>query len=265
MSLRGAMDSGTAPARERPVYAESLEAASFGCSPLNSVTEGSWKYIRAPRQELYDHKSDSLEQTNALEKEPAVGRRMRARLEGALHEMESAAVRRGTSGVDAEALRKLQGLGYMGAAAAATPSSAFDPAMEDPKDFQPTYERLQKANGLFLSKRTEEAKKELLAIIAARPTLVTAQALLAQIAIHERRLGDAAGYCQTIVAILAGSSAASKPADDGAEYVALGTLDTRNLATARCNLAVVWKEMGRIPEAIEQYELALRAAPGAAE
>ena len=40
-------------------------------------------------------------------------------------------------------------------------------------DFQPTYERLQKTNGLSLTNQIAEAKKELLAIAEPRPKRVT--------------------------------------------------------------------------------------------
>ena len=264
VSLRAALESGAAPDRKQPVYCESLEAASFGCSPLHGVVEGPWKYIRAPRQELYDLKGDPAEQANAIEKEPAVARRLRGRLEAMLQEMESAAAQRGHSAVDPEALKKLGGLGYM--SGGVTPaSSAFDPTLEDPKDFQPTYERLQKANRLFLANQGQEAKTELFAIAAGRPTLVTAQAMLAQIAVNERRLADAAAYCERIVAILAESKATSKPAPVDAGELRAGTLDTRDLATSHFNLAVVLKEMGKLPEAIGQYEEALRIKPDSAE
>ncbi len=264
VTLRRSLESGPMPDTLRPIYCESLEAASFGCSPLNGVVEGPWKYIRAPRQELYDLKRDSGEQDNVIAKEPQVAGRLRGRLEAMLQEMESAAPQRGPSTVDPEAVRRLQSLGYVGGGA--TPAtSEFDPRLEDPKDFLPTYERLQKAHSLFLANHGEEATKELLELVASRPGLITPHAMLAQIAVSERRLADAAGHCAKIVSILTESKDFSKQLPPAAEDLASGKLDTRDLATAHFNLAVVLKGVGKSSEAIGHFEKALRIRPDSAE
>ena len=45
---------------------------------------GRWKYIEAPRPELYDIESDPSEKVNRIALEPAVASRMRSRLQGML-------------------------------------------------------------------------------------------------------------------------------------------------------------------------------------
>lgn len=253
-----------APDRQQPIYCESMETASFGWSPLNGVVEGPWKYIRAPRQELYDLPRDPGELNNLFEKQMPVAQRLRGRLEAMLQEMEASAPRRSGLPVDPEAVKKLQSLGYV--SGGVTPAaSAFDPTLGDPKDFQPTYERLQKANTLFLSNRNEEARKELLEIAERLPRLVTPQAMLAQIAVRERRLDEAAERCAAIVSILADWKNASKPASPDSEELATGKLDTRNLPTAHVNLAIVLKDMGKPGEAIRHCEQALQIRPDYAD
>ena len=264
VNLRRSLEGGAVPDRQRPIYCESLGAATFACSPLNGVVEGPWKYIRAPRQELYDLTRDSGEQDNVIAKEPQVAERLRGRLEAMLQEMESAAAQRGPSAVDPEALKRLRSLGYVGGGA--TPAtSEFDPRLEDPKDFLATYERLQKANSLFIANHNEEATKELLEIVVSRPGLITAHAILAQIAVSERRLADAAGHSAKIVSILTERKDSSKPLIRDTGDLASGTLDTRDLATAHFNLAVVLKGMGKSGEAIGHFEEALRIRPDSAE
>jgi arylsulfatase A-like enzyme/tetratricopeptide (TPR) repeat protein len=254
----------SAPGRKEPVYFESLAAATFGCGPLHGVVEGPWKYIRAPRQELYDLARDPGELNNVFEGEPQVAQRLRGRLEQMLLEMESAGSNRGRSPVDPEAARKLQSLGYVGGGVA-PPPAAFDPNLEDPKEFLPTYERIQKSEGLLQANRSEEAKKELLDIIKGRPQLITAQAMLAQIALREHQLADVAARCEAIVSILAESKVASSPRAPGGEEFSAGKLDTRDLATAHFNLGTVLKEMGKPREAAAQYEQALQIRPDSAE
>ena len=264
VSMRSCLNDGPLPTRNFPLYCESLEAATFGCSPLQGLIAGPWKYIRTPRPEIYDLIKDPGELTNLIERESKEAYRLRGRLEQMLREMEAAAPQRGRSRVDAETLKKLASLGYVGGGA--TPeAAAFNPLLEDPKEFLVTYERLQKANSLFLSNRSENAKQELLAIVGSYPRLVTAHALLAQIAVRERRLDEAAVRCAAIVSILAESKNPTKSLLPDAKELATGTLDTRDLSTAHCNLAVILHEMGKNGEAIEHFNEALRIRPGYAD
>jgi choline-sulfatase len=56
---------GTGRLRERPVYSEALYAHKhFGWSELTSVIDGRHKYIKAPREELYDLGRDRREREN---------------------------------------------------------------------------------------------------------------------------------------------------------------------------------------------------------
>jgi tetratricopeptide (TPR) repeat protein len=57
-----------------------LPATAYGWSPLEAITDDRWRYIRAPRPELYDFVADPAEKDNLVEKRPAE----RARLEAAL-------------------------------------------------------------------------------------------------------------------------------------------------------------------------------------
>jgi tetratricopeptide (TPR) repeat protein len=55
----------TGPIRKQPIYAEALYAHyHFGWSPLTGLTEGPYRYISAPREELYDVTRDPKQRTN---------------------------------------------------------------------------------------------------------------------------------------------------------------------------------------------------------
>ena len=64
MDLRSALEGGQLPDAQRAIYAESLEAATFECTALHAIVNGPWKYILAPRPELYDLSKDPGELTN---------------------------------------------------------------------------------------------------------------------------------------------------------------------------------------------------------
>ena len=61
-----------APLGDRAIYAESFAPLlDFGWSPLRTVRQGGWKYIEAPRAELYRIKEDTGERANVAASEPA--------------------------------------------------------------------------------------------------------------------------------------------------------------------------------------------------
>ena len=242
-SLRSGLEGRQAREAARPLYCETLEATQFECSALHAVVSGPWKYIRAPRQELYDLSNDPAETSNLFDKEQPTAQRLRDRLEETLQEMEAAAPQEAPASADPDAVRRLQSLGYVGGVA--TPAtSAFTPGLEDPKDFLPSFERLRTANALFHANRASEAESELRDLVAARPGLVAAHKQLAQIERHEHRLAESAERYATIVTLLTASAK-----------------DPKLVAEAHYNLAFALRDLGRNDEAIRHFELALLARP----
>jgi len=242
-SLRAGLEGRPAREAARPLYCESLEATQFDCSALHGIVSGSWKYIRAPRQELYDLSNDPSETRNVFDKEQPTAQRLRDRLEELLPEFEAAAPQQAPASADPDAVRRLQSLGYVGGGA--TPAtSAFTPGLEDPKDFLPIFERLRAANTLFHANHSSEAERELRDLVASRPGLLAAHQQLAQIMRHERRLAETAERYATIVALLTASAK-----------------DPKLLAEAHYNLAFALRDMGRDDEAMRHFEDALLARP----
>jgi choline-sulfatase len=122
-SLVPALRSGTS--QPRPIYAESFAPFfDFGWAGLRAVREGNWKYIAAPRPELYDTARDPAEATNVVEAE-----KERARpLEAAASRWTGAAP--SPPSVPADVAARLGALGYVGGARRQVP----DAERPDPKD-----------------------------------------------------------------------------------------------------------------------------------
>jgi arylsulfatase A-like enzyme/Flp pilus assembly protein TadD len=119
------------PAPSEPIaYAETLvPLLHFGWSDLRAIRRGKWKYIQAPRPELYDLESDPMELENLAAEQPDLVRGMRGAL-GEELDRERAAGAEGAGSVPQELLDKLGALGYVGSGA---PVETKTPGA-DPKD-----------------------------------------------------------------------------------------------------------------------------------
>src|SRR5262249_44453618 len=119
-------------ANDFPSFAESLvPLVHYGWSDLRSVRDGRWKYILAPRPELYDLDRDPGELTNLAEQESSRARAMRAGLEQQLRaERAAGGSASGSAAVPPELLEKLGALGYVSPGGSGDPKSAG----ADPKD-----------------------------------------------------------------------------------------------------------------------------------
>ncbi len=68
---------GGSPLPERELYAESFAPlVEFGWAPLRALRAGSWKYIAAPRPELYDLDHDAAERADLAAAQPAIAQRL---------------------------------------------------------------------------------------------------------------------------------------------------------------------------------------------
>jgi choline-sulfatase len=128
-SLAAALRGGRMPPEE-PTYAESLTPLlHFGWSDLRSLREGRFKYIQAPRPELYDLRADPQEKNDLARADPAKAAALRSALAARLAtERVAARSTVAAAAVPPDLLEKLGALGYVGAGSDATgPQSGADP------------------------------------------------------------------------------------------------------------------------------------------
>ena len=124
---------GGATLDEEPAFAESLvPLIHYGWSDLRAVRDGRWKYILAPRPELYDLSRDPGERENLVDRDPQRARAFRAGIEQRLRQEEATAHEAGAAAasVPPDVLEKLGALGYVSASGAGTRTASG----ADPKD-----------------------------------------------------------------------------------------------------------------------------------
>jgi arylsulfatase A-like enzyme/Tfp pilus assembly protein PilF len=118
-----------------PSYAETYYPKwHFGWSELRSVRVGDWKYIDAPKPELYDMRADARETRNAVDARGTLATGLSNELGKITGGFGAAAVTEAPQ-PDPDTLARLRSLGYVGIAAPS--SGARGP---DPKDMVPKLE-----------------------------------------------------------------------------------------------------------------------------
>jgi arylsulfatase A-like enzyme/Flp pilus assembly protein TadD len=158
---------GEQPSDVPPSYAESwFGRLHFGWSELRSIRTGDWKYIAAPRRELYDLARDPGETTNLAPARAALADRLAVELE----KLAPATRIDAPPAVDAATADRLRSLGYLGAGG---PGSTIR-TNADPKDEIAGYvifvERFQRALRALEENRAAAAAQQFLALARDRPT-----------------------------------------------------------------------------------------------
>jgi choline-sulfatase len=147
------------------VYAETLLPQFYmGWAPLRSIREERWKFIEAPRPELYDLQRDPAEMRNLYAAEPQRAAALRRELDritgGAQGEMSVGAI-------DRDALEKLASLGYVGAGS--SPAAPTSSNAVDPKDKIDVFNRLRRANSAVRERRFADAMTILNDVLGREP------------------------------------------------------------------------------------------------
>ncbi|MGE0812808.1 MAG: sulfatase-like hydrolase/transferase [Vicinamibacterales bacterium] len=193
-SLVPLMD-GTGPIRDTGIYAEALYPRyHFGWSELTSITANDYRYIRAPREELYQLAADPGERTNLAAAEPQVAAGFRAGLErliaGRAIDMPSA--------VSDEDRRRLAALGYVSVTAAVP---ADGQQLADPKDKIATLRLYRETVDLMGERRFGEAIAGFRTILADNPAMKDVWHQLANASIRAGDLAAAIDAYERLVAL----------------------------------------------------------------
>ena len=176
---------GKAPV-DRDVYSETIyPRLHFGWSDLASVTEGKFRYIRAPRPELYDVSNDPGERQNLATSRASTASALAAWLARATDGTTPAA----PGAVPADVRERLKALGYIGSTSAPLSSSAA--ALPDAKDRIADYEALKRALALARAGRTGDAIQQYRSILSSNPRMIDAWESLAKALLAAGQTRDA--------------------------------------------------------------------------
>ena len=210
----------------------------YGWSELQSIQDGSYKFIAAPRRELYDLARDPQELDNLAEKETQRADRLEGALERLLGEIAGVGGQgpepgphQGPQPVDPETAERLRALGYLGSASA---RHLEDDGRQrgDPKDKISLYNLLKEATGAASVGDLEVAIAKAQRAIDEDPEIVEAHLFLGNFLRQSQRLDEAI-----------------------AAYRATLELDPEH-QEALLSLALAYKEQGRLDDALAGLERA---------
>lgn len=235
---------GEADQSDLAAYGETLAGRIvLGTSALRCLRTGGWKYIHAPRPELYDIRQDPGETNNLVAREAQRAAAMRERLREIIAASpEPAAADDASVRLDQATLDRLQGLGYAGGSSAA-PFSAlnevdrFDPVGEDPKDHATDFAAVGRAMDLLQNGRYADAEAIYRRLLSAFPDTAELGMQLARSVFLQNRFEEAIALHRNLLK--------SHP-DSARVHYGLGKLLDR---------------IGRRPEAIGHFAAAVRFDP----
>jgi arylsulfatase A-like enzyme/Flp pilus assembly protein TadD len=234
-----------------PQYSESLLAElGFGMAPLYGVRLGGYKWIRAPRPEVYDLKNDPRELTNIYKTEQVRAQELDQVLEGILDESSHWNFASVSNPMDQESMENLMALGYL-----AKPADRAGVKGMDPKDGIVIYTRLEEARHLAQAGRWAESEAGLREILAEIPGHISARNTLALALIKQGRPAEAREeYIKSLsydpeqnrnYALLGNLALAEKDLDGAEKYLREAVRITPRFVEAWTHLALIEILRGR--------------------
>lgn len=233
-SLGVLLDGGSRPEVPLSLAESWYPRLHFGWSELRSARVGEWKYIAAPKPELYDLRSDAREVKNLITNRAQVAARLAADLQrtaGALRRAETAPAPQ----PDAATVARLQALGYVGSFAPATSGSAA----ADPKDHIAGYrkyrEQFNRALSLLGANRAAEAAAILRQLLTLNVRAFEAHLYLGNAYFAQDRLDAALGEYEAAALL---NPSLPMPHFEAAKVLAIQKKTEEALARARRGLGM---------------------------
>ena len=233
-----ALIAGRQPKQERLAYSESYYPRyHYGWSELKSLRTSRYKFIKAPRPELYDLILDPRERDNLFGRNSSLAEEFARQLET----LEKKALRKGIGEkgpqqLDDDTREKLMALGYIGGITSEAKLNRSG-VLGDPKDKIILYNKIKMAEGASSDREYDVALARLDEVIREDPEIMEARQVRANIYLQLDRPEDAVAKCQEALKI------------DPEYHAAIFTL------------AQAYKKLKKYDEAIAGFNRALQLDP----
>jgi arylsulfatase A-like enzyme/Tfp pilus assembly protein PilF len=207
----------------------------FGWSELRGIRTARYKFIEAPKPELYDLSADPYEKRNRYEDQQAVANQLREMLQEQVAKYVPTGELRQGRPLDPETLQMLQSLGYVATAGMNSTSALATRA--DPKEKIEIYNKILQALASANQDQASVAIRLLEEVLHEAPEAVSVRLILG---LQHEKLGDLNRAIQEFSRVL--------------------TDDPQN-SLAAFNLAQAWLKQRRADEAIRWHLYTLKVDP----
>jgi len=182
--------------QKRVAYSESAYAKlHYGWSPLKSITREDYKFIEAPKPELYDRQADPAEEHNLIAVKPEVAKSLKSELDRIIQS--SGALEEKTPGpVDTSIQEKLRSLGYLTGVSQSTAMPGIDP-----KDKIQVINGMQQALSAVQRGHYETSVEIIHSVLKDSPELIDAHFTLAAASSALHMYDDAVREYQATIAL----------------------------------------------------------------
>jgi choline-sulfatase len=266
---------GGGEAVSRTVFGETEYPLRFGWAPLRSVRKEGFKFIEAPKPELYELRGDPGESRNQYEPWNGTVQKLRKTL-AELSAKSPAPRSTSPAAVSAGTVDELHALGYLGAADAGSATDVPEPSLlPDPKDKIEQQNLLHRATMAAEEGETEKARAALEKVLQLDESSTLALRQLGRMEMGSGNYGKAAGYLRRAHAAnpndaadaLAYARALELSGElGGARDVLLASLKLNpEQFEARLALGRVYLGLKDLKAAEDQFEAAVLLQPGNSE
>lgn len=252
-------------------YTESLlSELGFGMAPLHAIRKDGFKWIRAPRSELYDLRADPGELKNLHPSSDGRLTGIAAELDKELDAVLQASAPRGEARenpMTRETLETLQSLGYLAPGAVRRSMAGVDP-----KDGIATYNRLEEARHAGQERDWPKAEAIAQEILATLPDHVAARNVLGLAQVRQRKYAAARETYQRslqtepdqfrVHANLGSLALRARDLDTSEKEFTLALARNPRFVEAMLNLGLIASLRGSRAGAEEWYSKADEADPG---
>lgn len=255
---------------EQLAYSESyFPRYHFGWSELMSLRDSRYKYIRAPRPELYDIVNDPNEVTNLFSQKIEIAKKFKQKLEVLRKELSAPGIEEEKpQKMDEKTLEKLKALGYVGGFTFRSKRSGVLP---DPKDKIHLFNLIERAEGNFAQGKLNKALRIITEVIEEDPMIKEAHRIRARIFLKLDRLEEAIkecrealkidpGFKEVIFSLALAYKRQKKYEKAVAEYKRIMELDPRDYKPVY-NLGEVYMRMNDVDKAIFYLKKAIQLQP----
>jgi len=162
----------------------------YGWSELKSLRKGQYKFIDAPKPELYDILEDPGEVNNLVNKKATLSHEMKRELEALIDRYSVEGIEEaGPKKIDNDSLVKLQALGYIGSFRAS--SKQKGEKLADPKDRVELYNEIKVAQFLVTEEKMDQAEKKIKDVLNKDPSVLEARYILGNIYSKQKKYDEA--------------------------------------------------------------------------